>query len=273
MAIAMLCIPVVDGLAKYLSAGYSPLFIGWARYAVACLIVLPIAALMHGARLFPTERLGSHVLRTFFLVTSMTLYFLSIPHIPLATATSAYFIGPIAAALLAVLILKEQMTWQKVVSLVLGFAGALVILQPGAPMQPALLLAFAAGILFAFYMITTRQAATQSDPVKTLAFQCAVGVALLTPPAVTSWSIPAWNDLLFFLGLGLFSAVAHLLSIAAFRMTEASTLAPLVYLELVGVAVFGYLVFDEVPGVATVLGAALIMAAGLMLVGRSSPAR
>ena len=140
-------------------------------------------------------------------------------------------------------------------------------------MQPALLLAFAAGILFAFYMITTRQAATQSDPVKTLAFQCAVGAALLTPQAVTSWSIPAWSDLLFFLGLGLFSAVAHLLSIAAFRMTEASTLAPLVYLELVGVAVFGYLVFDEVPGVATVLGAALIMAAGLMLVGRSSPAR
>ena len=83
MALAMLSIPTVDGLAKYLSAGYSPLFLGWARYAVATLIVLPIAAVRHGTRVFPTEGRVSHVVRTLCLVISMTLYFLALARIPL----------------------------------------------------------------------------------------------------------------------------------------------------------------------------------------------
>src|SRR5512134_2258016 len=97
MIVAMLSIPVVDGLAKHLSASYSPLFISWARYAVACGIVLPFAAALHGARVFPAERLTAHCLRSLFLVAAMTLYFLAIARIPVATAVSAYFVGPIVA--------------------------------------------------------------------------------------------------------------------------------------------------------------------------------
>jgi hypothetical protein len=64
MILAMLSIPLVDGLAKHLSASYSPLFLGWARYAVASAVVLPFAAALHGRRLFPAEQRASHVLRT-----------------------------------------------------------------------------------------------------------------------------------------------------------------------------------------------------------------
>ena len=111
MMAAMLSIPVVDGIAKYLSAAYSPLFLGWARYAVAGLIVLPIAALRNGRNIFPAERRGSHLLRTLFLVVSMTLYFLALARIPLATAISAFFIGPIVAVVLSIFVLKERMTF------------------------------------------------------------------------------------------------------------------------------------------------------------------
>jgi drug/metabolite transporter (DMT)-like permease len=88
---------------------------------------------------------------------------------------------------------------------------------------------------------------------------------LLTPQAVVSWSAPASNELLFFAGLGLFSAISHLLSIAAFRLADASTLAPLVYVELIGAALVGYVAFDEIPGMPTAVGAGLIMVAGLIL--------
>jgi drug/metabolite transporter (DMT)-like permease len=270
MTAAMLSIPLVDGLAKYLSVSYSPLFLSWARYAVACLIVLPFAAAIHGPRLFPAERRGAHVFRTVFLVTAMTLYFLSLARIPLATAVSAYFVGPIIAAVLSVAVLKERMTAPKALSLTLGFAGSIVILRPGGSMDPGILLALGAGVLFAFYLIVTRQAAQRSDPVKTLAFQCVVGTALLTPQAAASWSAPASNDLLFFAGLGLFSAVGHILSIVAFRLADASTLAPLVYIELIGAALIGYVAFDEILGTRTVVGAGLIVAAGLILLRRQN---
>lgn len=272
MTLAMLSIPLCDGLAKYLSLDYSPLFISWARYAVACLVVLPVAVATHGPRVFPAEQRLFHVLRTVFLVTAMTLYFLAVAEIQLATAISAFFVAPIIAMALSIAVLRERMTWRKGLSLAMGFGGSLVMLQPGGDLEPVILLALGAGLFFAIYMIATRQASQSSDPIKTLAFQCVVGMMLLSPQAVATWSLPAQGDLLFFAGLGLFSAISHFLSIAAFRFADASTLSPLVYLELVGSVVIGYLAFAELPGPATVAGAALIVTAGLILLQRRKTA-
>lgn len=268
MSLAMLSIPLVDGLAKYLSADYSPLFISWARYVVACVIVVPIIMLAKRGRIFPSERLGAHTLRTVFLVTSMSLYFMSIATIPLAMAVSAYFIAPIIAVVLSLLFLKELLTIRKLLSLVLGFGGAMVILRPTSDIELGILLAFGAGAFFAFYMIATRQASQQSDPFKTLAFQCVMGAVLLTPQGIWTWTTPALNDVVFFVGLGAFSVISHLLSIRAFGYADASTLAPLVYLELVATAAIGYIFFTEVPGLATIIGASFIVIGGLVLIKR-----
>lgn len=268
MTLAMLSIPLVDGLAKHLSAAYSPLFIGWARYAVASLIVVPISVALHGHSVFPTERVLSHVLRTLFLVVAMTLYFLAIARIPLATAASAFFVAPIVAVVMSVVMLGERMTMGKAIALALGAAGSVVILRPGGSTDPGIVLAFASGVLFAFYLIATRHAAQASAPLPTLAFQCVVGALLLTPQAVATWRVPAATDLWLFAGLGAFSAISHILSIAAFRFCDASTLAPLVYIELIGAALIGYAAFGEVPGLSTVVGAVLIVAAGLVLVNQ-----
>lgn len=270
MALAMLLIPVVDGIAKYLSAEYSPFFLSWARYAVASAIVLPAAAILRGRHCLPRERRKSHVARTVCLVAAMTLYFLSIARIPLAKAVSAYFVGPIIAVALSVIILKERLTRRKCISLVLGFAGAIIIQRPGTVIEPGILLALGAGLFFALYLVATRLASTASDPIETLAFQCVVGTILLTPQALLSWSTPTWEDLTFFLGLGGLSAASHGLAIAAFRYAEVSSLSPLVYLELIGAIFIGYFVFNEVPQRFTIVGAALIVFAGcLLLNGRT----
>jgi drug/metabolite transporter (DMT)-like permease len=272
MTMAMLLMPMVDGLAKHLSTGYSPLFLGWARYVVASCVVLPLAATIHGPRMFPAERLSSHVLRTVFLVAAMTLDFLAIARLPLATAISAFLISPIVAVVLSVIVLKETMTPRKLLALALGTLGSLVILQPGGSTDPGIFLAFGAGLLFALYLLATRHASQTSDPVRTLAFQCVVGTALLTPQAILSWRTPEPKDALFFLGLGGISALSHMMSIAAFRRAGASTLSPLVYLELVGAAFAGYVAFGEVPSGPTIIGATFIVAAGFVLLrleGRS----
>ena len=122
-------------------------------------------------------------------------------------------------------------------------------------------------------MIVTRKAALESDPLKTLAFQCAFGALILLPQALFTWSTPAWSDLIFFAGVGIFSLIGHFMLIVAFRLAETSVLAPLVYLELVGAAIIGYLAFNEVPGPATIAGAALIVLAGLILLWQSKTIR
>lgn len=270
MAIAMLGVPVVDGIAKYLSASYSPLFIGWARYAVASLFVLPLAYRYHGKHLFPDEQRFAHLVRTAFLVTAMTLYFLAIARIPIALAVSAYFVGPIVAVVLSVLFLRETLTVRKMLSLGLGFLGSLVVLRPSGEIEEGVILAFGAGLFFGLYLIATRQASQHSDPIKTLAFQCVAGTVLLSPQAAFTFQVPQIEVLWLFLGLGLFSAIAHILTILAFRRSDASTLAPLVYLELVGSAIIGFLIFREVPTLMTLIGASLIIFSGLLLVVRQN---
>ena len=91
----------------------------------------------------------------------------------------------------------------------------------------------------------------------------------MLPQGLIFWSAVSMDDLLFFAAMGVFSTVSHLLSITAFRYADASTLAPLVYVELIGTTIVGYLAFNEIPGAYTIGGAFLIILGGLALLAGS----
>lgn len=267
MAAAMLLVPAVDGIAKTLSATHSPLYISCARYAFASFFVLPWALAQRGTRFLPREDLPAHALRTVFAAASMCCFFVALSMSPMADVTSAYFVGPIIAAVLSVLLLGEALTPRKIAALVLGFIGALVIVNPAGGANAGLLLGVAAGAFFALYMIATRQTRT-SDPVSTLAFQCLFGSLIMAPLAIWNWSIPTANELVLFFLMGAISMACHFMTISAFRHAEASLLAPLSYLELLGAVAIGFLAFGDLPDIRIVFGAVLIVAGGLVLVQR-----
>ncbi len=266
MAAAMLAIPAVDGIAKHLGQSHSPLFVAWSRYAAATLFVLPVALWRYGPRrALPRRDLGAHLLRTAFLMAAMSFYFLAIARIPMATAAGAYFVGPVVAALLAMLLLRERARRLRLVAVALGFAGAMIVVRPGTGISTGMLFALGSGLCFACYLIATRVAARGSAVLPTLAFQCLVGALLLTPQAIWTFAIPDRTALVLILAMGAFSALCHVLSINAFRYADASVLSPLVYLELVGTAAIGLFVFGEFPDAVTWAGIAVIVVAGLLL--------
>ncbi|MFT6640596.1 MAG: drug/metabolite transporter (DMT)-like permease, partial [Flavobacteriaceae bacterium] len=169
------------------------------------------------------------------------------------------------ATALAVFIAKEKFTWPKLVSLGLGLCGMLLIAKPGVSIEPGVLLAVAAGVAFAVYLVATRLASQNTDPIKTLTFQCIVGSLLLLPQALWAWELPTTEFYLLFGVLGIISVSSHLLSIAAFRYAHTSVLAPLVYLELVGAVAIGYFVYNDLPSITIMAGAALIVIGGLVV--------
>jgi drug/metabolite transporter (DMT)-like permease len=267
MAGSSLIVPIVDGIAKLLSESFSPLFIAWARYAIATVIVMSIAFVRFKFKwnLFPRANLVAHFLRTLCLVVAMTLFFMALQWTSLATAITAYFSSPVIAMVLSVLILKERVSATKIVSLCLGMIGALVVLRPFAGGERGAALALLAGVFHAIYLIATKLAVKESDPIKTLAFQYVVGTALLTPQAAMTFNAHSSNLAWLFVALGVLSALAHFLTILAFQYAEASMLSPLVYLELIGATFFGLIVFGNVPDPPTIIGAVFIAAAGLIL--------
>lgn len=272
MAAAALLVPAIDGIAKTLSTAHSPLYISWARYTFSCAFILPWAMLRRGRRFLPREQLPAHALRTFFAAASMCCFFVAISFSPLADVTGAYFVGPILAAILSVLLLGERLTVRKIAALALGFTGAVIVVDPTGGINAGLLLGVAAGAFFALYLITTRQTSRASEPVSTLAFQGLFGAALLAPLAIWHWSVPTGEELGLLFLMGAISALCHFMTINAFRYAEASLLAPLAYLELLGAAAIGYMVFNDLPGAEVWTGTALIIAGGLVLVQRRGKA-
>ena len=270
MAAAMLSFPCGDAIAKHLSAQHAPLFLAWARYAAGAAFVVPALLADRGTYVPGIAR--GHVpiqaLRAAFAVGAVSLYYLAIARIPLADALGAYFVAPVLAALLSAVVLGEALGPRRLLAVGSGFAGALLVARPGVTMSAGMACALGAGGCFACYMVATRARAQSGSPLATLAFQYVAGGLLLLVPALLDWSVPTAAAWLLILLMGLVSAISHLLVIAAFRLAEASLLAPLVYLELLGGTLLGLLVFGQLPAPMTWLGIALIVAGGLVLIER-----
>jgi len=267
MAAGALLLPLVDGAAKELGTTHSPWMLGWARYAIAAALLLPF--LYRGRTKIAARSIPVHLMRTALLTAAMTCYFIALQHVPLVTAVTAYFVGPILAMILGVAVLGESLTSRKVISGTAGSAGVWVVTGPSAGFDAGVLLALAAGGLYALYLIAlrapTRTAGPEVDPATTLAIQCLLATILLAPAATATWTTPTTGEIWLFGTLGGLSVVSQGLTIAALAKAEASTLAPLVYLELVGAAAVGLLFFQETPTPQTVLGAIIIIAASLTL--------
>jgi drug/metabolite transporter (DMT)-like permease len=265
LSLAMLLIPVVDTIAKYLSAELSPLYLSWARYFAASLFIVPIAMRKFGRNIFPRRNIKSHFTRTFFIISAMLCFFISISTTPLATTVAVTMIAPIVATVFAVIVLKEKLTWVKTIALILGLSGALIIINPRVEMENGVIFAALAGLFYGLYMVTTRMTAQASDPIKTLCFQCVVGMVFLIPFAVLNWSMPTTDQLLLLLFMGIVSITAHGMTILAFQYAQASVLSPFIYLEIVSAAILGYFVFADVPGIAFWIGTTIIVIAGLLI--------
>lgn len=267
MASASAIIPVADGLAKVLSQNHSAMLVSSGRFFAAAFLLLPIAFMRHGRRaLPPRHRLKPHILRTILMISAMTLFYAAIVTIDLATAVSAFFIGPIVASIAAVFLLGEKMTRAKVAALLLGFVGAMIIARPGAALSSGVLLALTAGVFYGFYLVSTRMASGETTPLQALVFQNVFGTLILLPQAVLTWSTPSGFEVALLLAMGVISLICHALTITAFSHADATTLAPLSYVELVTSATVGYLWFGQVPEPAIWIGAACVAAAGLMLI-------
>jgi drug/metabolite transporter (DMT)-like permease len=268
LAVAMLTIPGLDAIAKYLSVELSPLYISWARYTAASIIILPIAMIKFGVKdlaFVPKRNIKSHFIRTFFIVSAMACYFIALATTPIATATAITMIAPIVATVAAVFLLGEKLTKLKIIALVFGFVGAMIIIQPSSDMESGVIFAAMTGFFYGGYIVTTRQMAQARNPLRTLTFQCVMGAMFLTPFALIYWELPTQSQLLFIFAMGLISVFCHGLTLLAFQYAQASALSPLVYLEIVSAAIFGYLVFADVPTITFWIGTGFIVFAGIVV--------
>lgn len=258
---------------KLLSAHLPAVELVWARTLGHLVFIVALFAPTHGGwRLFVTRRPLVQVSRSLLLITSTSCFFFAIGHVPLADATTISFTAPIIVTVLAGPALGERVSGAHWAAIGIGFAGALLVIRPtGGGFNPHALLVVGSAATYAGYQILTRHVAAFDAPETTVTYSALVGTALLSLIVPFYWTTPArlWHAALLVL-LGLLGGLGHYCVARAFAIVPASIVSPFHYAQLVWAALLGYLVFGDVPGATTWLGAALIIGSGLFIALRAT---
>lgn len=270
---AVFLFSLMDATAKHLAAqGYPPLQIVWVRLAVNLALVVAIfAPRLHN--IIRTTSPGLQFARGVTQVGTVALFFLSLRHIGLAEATALTDLNPMLITLGAAIFLGEKIGPRRLIGIGAALVGALIVLRPGLSVfQPAALLPLLAAFTYAAGAIITRKVRGDSTATSVLwGTGVATGLASLSLPFV--WTPIAAGDLWAFALLGMFGTLAQVGLIRAFATAEASTLAPFGYTGLVWAGVWGWLFFGTLPDAWVVLGALVIVGAGLYVWHREAQDR
>jgi len=196
-------------------------------------------------------------------------FFYGLSRMPLVNALTIAFTAPLFVTGLSVPFLGEHVGWRRWLAVIVGFIGVLIVLRPGQGMfTPAAIGVIIAALCYAGLALTARKlAATESS--FSLAAYVVTGPLLvsstLLPGNFTMPTVGAW---LLFVLAGLCSALAWVGIVGGYRRAPPAMLAPFEYTALIGAAIAGYLIWNEVPDVWVITGGLVIIASGLFIVYR-----
>ena len=259
-----------DAMGKWLVASFSVGQVVLVRSLGAFLILGPMILRQGSAKLFHLDRIGLQIARVVATTLDTLLFYAAVVHLPLADVMSFYMAGPIYVAAMSHIFLGEKVGWRRWLAIVIGFGGVLVILRPSsAALSLESFYALVGSISFAVGIVLSRLLRGTSDTA--LVTWQTVGVGLCAAAmAVGDWQAASSIDYGAMLLLGVVASAAHLLITRALKLAPASTLAPLHYTLLLWAVVFGVIFFNDIPGPRILIGAGIVVLAGLFIFHRQS---
>lgn len=263
MLAAIFLFSAMDAVAKLLMQRFDVLQVVWARYAGQMFVVATIL-LPRLPTLIRTKHLGLQLLRSAFLFCATWCFFTSLSFMEIASATSVMNIHPVLLTLGAALILRERLGPRRIIGIALALTGALIIIRPGADVMTwSSLLPLLAGFCYASYALTTRFLGRDEPILTSFIYTALIGTMAATVLVVPVWQPPVATDWGIFLGLGIVGALGQFFLIKSLTVAEAGAVAPFGYSGVVYSTIWGLILFQEVPDAYTILGALVIVGAGV----------
>jgi drug/metabolite transporter (DMT)-like permease len=261
--LAMMAFSLMDAVSKYLSMRYPTPQILWLRYLFTVPLVLLALAPRGIAARVRSQRPGFQILRSLLLVTEIGLVVWAFGRLPLADVQAVLALTPLAVTALSLLLLGERVGPRRWTAVGAGLVGILIILRPGmGVIQPATLSALLAVLLYALYQILTRIVGRVDAAETSMLWQFVLGSAALTAVAPFFWHPPEPAHWPLFVLAAVLGGAGHYGLVRALQLAPAVVVQPFSYTGLVWSVVIGYLVFGDLPDVPTLVGAAVIVAAG-----------
>src|SRR5262245_49595561 len=263
--LAFLAVAVMSAFAKAASdTGLSAGVLVFFQNAISLALILPWVLRRGGAGL-KTRRPALHFLRAVAGLLSQYLLFVALKYIPLVDAVLLANAAPLFIPLIAWLWLKQAIPAKLWASLVIGFVGVVLILQPGGQVFSwATPLALAAGACSAVALVAVSLLDTTEPPARNLAYSFLISSLLTAPFLVSDWTTPGLRGWFWLGGVGVTMALAQFLLILAYDQASAAALSPFNYSVVVFSGLLGWLVWGQVPNALSLVGVVLVCAGGVL---------
>ncbi|WP_165219697.1 DMT family transporter [Affinirhizobium pseudoryzae] len=280
MAFCMIVLPMMDAIAKYMATfeTMSPGQVTFYRFFVQLVVLSPLFFWTVGG-FGQVKRPWMNMLRGALHAGASLMFFTAVKYMPLADVFAIYFVEPFMLTILSALFLGEKVGWRRWLAILVGFGGAMIVIQPSFEIFGwTSLLPVACAALFTLYLFLNRALGDADSPLTMQMMSGVGGTALMgivlligNGMAVADFdmSLPASGlGIALLLILGSLSGYVHLLVVRAFRMASVSLLAPFQYFEIISATVLGYLLFSDFPTPSKWLGIGIIVASGLFIIWR-----
>ena len=288
LLLGILGISINDTIIKFLSDAYALHQLVFIRAIFGLLIIVPPVLMRQGIAALRTTRLSVHALRGLLIVLANLTFFAGLASLPLAEASAVVFVSPVLITIFSHYFLGEQIGVWRWSAVVIGLIGMICVVQPfGARVELVFLWPLAAAVCYAGFTVTTRFLG-RTEGIASLAtysivsfLVVSVAMGLLVGDGsfantgnpnleflLRAWRWPDVGDLGQITAIGVLSAVIAIAMSAAYRAGEASFLAPIEYVNLPLVLLWGFLIFGDFPNVLALVGMALIAFGGMIVIFR-----
>jgi len=265
-----MCFAIQDAGIKWLSAEMAVLQVLFLR-SLFGLVLLGASTSLSGESIsLKVQRPWLLALRSGLNILSWVLFFTSLQYLPLATAVALFFSFPLFLAIVSVPLLGESVGIRRVLAIVVGFAGVLLITNPADGFSMPALMMLGAALGWAIVASLTRILGERENTT-TILFYTLLGFALLLAlPQYWLWRSPGIEEYLLIFGVAFFGVIAQFAVTKAYAIASPSLIAPFEYTALIWSAVLGYLIWNDVPDALAITGALLIIGSGIYIIHREA---
>ena len=243
---------------------------GFLRFFFGLIVIFPFI-IKSNFNIYKTNNLKFHLARSIINVPMMILGFAALMYIPLEQIKAIGFLSPILVVILSVLILKERIFIIRILALIIGFFGVLIILRPGIiEINVGAYMVLLSGLLWSTVIIITKFMSKEDSPMTILTYQYTFVSIFTLPLALIYWTNPTLNSLYYTLLAAIVGTVLHLCINNSYRLADLSVIQPVWFTQLIFASVFGFSIFGEIPDGWTWAGGILVFTSVLIITYREN---
>ena len=273
MALAGIMFVGMVAIVRHIASDMHPMQAAFLRYVLGLVILSPffLRLRLHHLR---SARLGLHAFRGLIHGIAVLLWFYAMARLPIAEVTALGFTAPIFATVGAAMFLGERLHFRRVGAVLMGFAGAVVILRPGVEVIDLGAIAIlVAAPLFAGSKIITKSLARSESSAAIVAYLAVIVTLVMLGPAILVWRQPTVTELGWLALTALLATASHLAVVKALKAAELTVTQPIEFLQLFWATLIGLYLFAEVPDAWTWIGGAIIVASATYIAHREARAQ